>query len=83
MSSLHRSFSQSLSKISFSLSLLLLMLSFSLALQARPADWYLWQSKLEDKLLCSQTSPGEGWEKFSGPFADSRCEVLRKKLKPA
>lgn len=46
---------------------------------ARPADWYLWQSKLEkDKTLCSQTSPGDGWEKLSGPYRDARCELQRK-----
>ncbi|CAN5839699.1 hypothetical protein BH11PSE12_BH11PSE12_01310 [soil metagenome] len=41
---------------------------------AGPAAWYQWRSKLEPSFLCSQTSPGEGWEKLSGPFSDARCE---------
>ncbi len=55
-----------------------MLLLVATGLYARPADWYLWQSKLDAKTLCSQTSPGDGWEKFSGPFVDGRCEVLRK-----
>lgn len=41
---------------------------------AGPAAWYQWRSKLEPSFLCSQTSPGEGWEKLNGPFSDARCE---------
>ncbi len=41
---------------------------------AGPAVWYQWRSKLEPSFLCSQTSPGDGWEKLSGPFSDARCE---------
>jgi hypothetical protein len=38
-----------------------------------PAAWYLWQSKLDGKVACVQTSPGPGWNKLAGPFADARC----------
>lgn len=41
--------------------------------QGSPAAWYLWQSKLDGKVACVQTSPGPGWNKLAGPFADARC----------
>ena len=44
---------------------------------AAPAAWYQWRSKLEPVLVCSQTSPGEGWEKSRGPYLDARCEKLK------
>jgi hypothetical protein len=40
---------------------------------AMPAPWFMWQSKLDGKLVCTQTSPGPGWLKLSGPFVDARC----------
>ena len=44
------------------------------AASAAPASWYLWRSKLNGALACSQTPLGEGWEKSSGPYRDARCE---------
>lgn len=41
---------------------------------AAPAAWYQWRSKLNGDLVCRQTSPGPGWEKFIGPFKDVHCE---------
>jgi hypothetical protein len=41
---------------------------------AGPAPWYQWRSKLNGRLVCAQTSPGEGWALDSGPYKDSRCE---------
>ncbi len=41
---------------------------------AQPAPWYKWKSKLNGKITCTQTSPGSGWEKDSGPYKDARCE---------
>ena len=41
---------------------------------AQPAPWYKWKSKLNGRITCAQTSPGEGWEKDSGPYKDARCE---------
>lgn len=43
---------------------------------AAPAAWYQWRSKLEPVLLCAQTSPGDGWEKSSGPYLDAHCEKM-------
>lgn len=42
---------------------------------AQGAPWYLWQSKIDGKTFCLQTSPGEGWERVGGPFKDSRCRT--------
>ena len=53
---------------------LLVGLLFSAGLAAQPAPWYKWKSKLNGKVICTQTSPGEGWEKDSGPYKDARCE---------
>jgi hypothetical protein len=44
---------------------------------AAPAAWFQWRSKLDAVLVCSQTTPGDGWEKFSGPYLDARCEKLK------
>ncbi len=44
---------------------------------AAPAAWFQWRSKLEPVSVCSQTSPGEGWQKSAGPYADARCEKLK------
>jgi hypothetical protein len=41
---------------------------------AQPAPWYKWKSKLNGKEICTQTSPGDGWERSDGPFKDGRCE---------
>jgi len=41
---------------------------------AQPAPWYQWKSKLNGKLTCTQTSPGDGWIMDSGPYKDARCE---------
>ena len=43
------------------------------ALLAGPAPWYQWRSKIDGKLVCAQTTLGSGWEKASGPYADSHC----------
>lgn len=46
-------------------------------LNAGPAPWWQWQSLSDAKVTaCSQTPLGPGWEKFRGPFKDSRCEKL-------
>ena len=46
------------------------------SLQAGPAPWFKWRSKIDGYLTCSQTPLGPGWEKDSGPYRDSRCEKL-------
>jgi len=53
--------------------LLFLPLIASLAAQAAPMPFYLWQSRVDGHLTCSQTSPGEGWTRLSGPFSDAGC----------
>jgi hypothetical protein len=44
-------------------------------LHAAPASWYKWRSKLSSEQPCAQISPGEGWEKLSGPYRDARCII--------
>lgn len=41
---------------------------------AQPAPWYKWKSKLNGRETCLQYSPGDGWERSSGPYKDARCE---------
>lgn len=53
-----------------------MLMLFSTQSWAAPAAWYQWRSKLNGDLVCSQTSPGAGWEKFIGPFKDAHCEYL-------
>ena len=38
-------------------------------------QFFLWQSKVDGHLTCAQTSPGEGWIRFTGPFRDAGCRV--------
>ncbi|MFZ6742450.1 hypothetical protein ACO0LC_04465 [Undibacterium sp. JH2W] len=45
---------------------------------AEAAPWYKWRSKLSAHVICSQTSPGEGWEQLQQAFLDARCERPRK-----
>ncbi len=49
-----------------------LLVSFAAIAQAAP--WYKWRSKLNGKETCQQVSPGEGWEKVSGPLK-SDCKT--------
>jgi hypothetical protein len=46
---------------------------FALAAQAAPMPFYLWQSRLNGHLACSQTSLGDGWVRLSGPYSDAGC----------
>lgn len=43
--------------------------------QAGPAPWYLWRSKIDGVRVCAQNSLGLGWERVAGPYKDSRCET--------
>lgn len=40
---------------------------------AEPAPWFLWQSTLNSRIVCAQTSPGKGWIRLHGPFRDAGC----------
>lgn len=40
---------------------------------ASGAPWFRWKNRANHTILCSQISPGDIWEKFQGPYADSRC----------
>jgi hypothetical protein len=61
--------------------MLAIVLGFALAspavLNAAPAPWYQWRSKVNGLFTCSQTPLGPGWEKFSGPYRDARCEIRK------
>jgi hypothetical protein len=41
---------------------------------AAPAPWYKWRSKLTGDETCAQVMQGE-WERVSGPYKDSRCQI--------
>lgn len=56
--------------------LALLTASLASAAFAAPAPWFQWRSKLDGKLVCSQTPLGAGWEKATGPYRDSHCTKL-------
>lgn len=60
--------------------ILLAIVSASLPIHAAPAPWFKWYSLYDGAVICSQTWPGEGWEKGvgpyggnSGPFKDAMC----------
>lgn len=43
---------------------------------AKPAMWFVWESKADGKKVCKQTSPGADWKKVSGPYPNARCVRL-------
>ena len=53
-----------------------LIASMAATALAAPASWFQWRSKLDGKLVCSQTPLGAGWEKATGPYRDSHCAKL-------
>lgn len=58
----------------------LVMLTMTLNAVARPAAWYWWSSRLGGQRICAQTAPAKGWLRAGGPFADSRCSDLPRRL---
>ena len=46
--------------------------------QAAPAPWYWWRSKIDGARTCAQVSPGEGWERDSGPFDGPGCQPRKR-----
>lgn len=44
-------------------------------LQARPAPWYWWVSKVDGARICMQTPPGDGWLRERGSYRDARCRI--------
>ncbi len=62
---------------------IVLVLALSLTavpLSAKPAPWYLWQSKLDGHYICIQASAGEGWKKVAGPYTTAQCHRYLKQL---
>jgi hypothetical protein len=57
------------------ISMLGLALAWPALLNAAPAPWYQWRSKANGNMVCAQTSLGDGWAKFAGPYRDARCEL--------
>lgn len=58
---------------------LAMALLFSVSANAQTgqtAPWYKWKSKVNNQIVCSQTAPGDNWERDSGPYTDSRCDTL-------
>ncbi len=58
------------------LAILLLAAMAAAGAHARPAWWYLYQSRVDGQRACSQTPLGEGWLQMAGPFKDAHCEKL-------
>ena len=44
---------------------------------AGQAAWYRWESRLEGRVICAQSSPGEGWKRIAGPYGDAACTRQR------
>ncbi len=60
--------------------MLLLLLPVSAVALAKPAPWYLWQSRTDNHYLCIQTTPGPGWQRVSGPYSRAQCNKFLKEL---
>lgn len=48
--------------------------AFSALLQAAPAPWYFWRSKVDGARVCAQVSPGHGWVRDSAAFDGAGCQ---------
>ncbi|MCY1281907.1 hypothetical protein D9M68_356710 [compost metagenome] len=53
--------------------LFLLLSTLAWGVSAAPMPFYAWQSRVDGARVCSQTSPGAGWERVAGPFRDAGC----------
>ena len=58
------------------------LLLISLSAVAAPMPFYKWQSKLDGRYACQQTSPGDGWQKIGGPFRDAGCREMLPQTPP-
>ena len=38
------------------------------------APWYRWKNVVNRTMMCAKVTPGDAWEKFDGPYMDSRCK---------
>ncbi|WP_095094558.1 hypothetical protein [Pseudomonas sp. Irchel 3A5] len=45
----------------------------SITVQAKNARYYRWQGA--DRIVCAQTSPGEGWKRLNGSFIKPDCSI--------
>lgn len=55
------------------LALLSILMLACAAAFAAGAPWYKWMSTVDKTIVCAQTSPGQGWVPYQGPFKDSGC----------
>lgn len=58
---------------------LLVAAAFGMAAVARAgnAAWYRWESRIDGHIVCAQSSPGNGWQRIAGPYADAGCRRPR------
>jgi len=40
---------------------------------ASGAPWYRWINKIDKTTMCAQTSPGNAWAMYKGPYMESQC----------
>jgi hypothetical protein len=52
---------------------LVVLALFCIAAYASGAPWYKWKNRVDGTIICAQTTPGEAWFKYQGPFMESRC----------
>lgn len=56
--------------------LVALALLLPLLADAAPAPYYLWQSKIDNTVICRQSSPGQGWDRLDHrAFRDLNCTM--------
>ena len=59
------------------LAVLAILSLFAATANGEPAPWHVWQSRLDGKTTCAQTTPGAGWETNDGPFSNARCRKVQ------
>jgi hypothetical protein len=57
----------------FTLILAAVLMLGAAAANGKNARYYKWQGV--DRIVCAQTSPGEGWMRLKGSFIKSDCSI--------
>jgi hypothetical protein len=50
---------------------------YALSAWAGNAAWFRWESRIDGRMVCAQSSPGAGWRQLAGPYRDAACSKPR------
>ena len=53
--------------------LVVTLILVTLPVFAGPLAWWEWKNLTTGAVVCAQTTPGHGWVRYAGPYADLKC----------